>query len=207
MTWSDFYLICFVVGLLLSALSFVLGNLHLHIHLPFHFHFGHFDFGAPQAHGPAGAHGGGLPAINFGTITAFLAWFGGIGYLLTRHSNLYALTALGVAILGGFLGASIIFMAISRVLMRHEMQFEPEDCDMVGVLGRLSNPVFEGGTGELVYVHGGTRHTCAARSEDESAITKGTEVVVTRYDKGIAYVRRWEEMAEEDLRARATESK
>lgn len=140
MTWSDFYLICFVVGLLLSALSFVLGNLHLHIHLPFHFHFGHFDFGAPQAHGPAGAHGGGLPAINFGTITAFLAWFGGIGYLLTRHSNLYALTALGVAILGGFLGASIIFMAISRVLMRHEMQFEPEDCDMVGVLDDLAIP-------------------------------------------------------------------
>jgi hypothetical protein len=41
-----------------------------------------------------------------------------------------------------------------------------------------------------------TRRTCGARSEDESAIAKGTEIVVTRYDKGIAYVRLWSEMSE-----------
>src|SRR4051794_19429253 len=115
MTWTDFYLICFVVGLLLSLLSLVLGDLHLHIHLPFHIHFGNLDFGGVHSHGMAGAHGGagGFPAINFGTVTTFLAWFGGIGYLLTRHSNLYAMTALGVAIIGGLVGASIIFVLLS----------------------------------------------------------------------------------------------
>ena len=34
-----------------------------------------------------------------------------------------------------------------------------------------------------------------ARSDDGQAISKGTEVVITRYEKGIAYVRRWDELA------------
>lgn len=206
MTWTDFYLTCFVVGLLLSVLSLILGDLHFH--LPFHLHLGDFDFGTPHAPHAAGAlHGAhtGLPAVNFGTITAFLAWFGGIGYLLTRHSHLYAFTALGISILGGLVGGSVIFIVISKVLIRQEANMEPEDSDMVGVLGRITNSIFENGTGEIVYVQGGTRHSCGARSESGAPINKGTEVVVTRYEKGIAYVRPWEEMAEEDLGTHAAE--
>jgi hypothetical protein len=44
----------------------------------------------------------------------------------------------------------------------------------------------------------GTRRVCGARSEDGSAMMKGAEVVVTRYEKGIAYVRLWSQMAGED---------
>ena len=32
-----------------------------------------------------------------------------------------------------------------------------------------------------------------ARSEDGSAIAKGTEIMVTRYERGIAYVRVWDD--------------
>jgi hypothetical protein len=46
-----------------------------------------------------------------------------------------------------------------------------------------------------VYSQAGTRRVCGARSEDGTAIPKGTEVVVTRYEKGIAYVRLWSEMS------------
>jgi hypothetical protein len=69
---------------------------------------------------------------------------------------------------------------------------------MVGVLGKLCVPIRAGGTGELVYAQVGTRRVCGARSEDGSAMAKGTEVVVTRYDKGIAYVRLWSEMSGEE---------
>ena len=64
---------------------------------------------------------------------------------------------------------------------------------MVGVLGKLSIPIRAGGTGELVYSQEGTRRVAGARSEDGAAIPKGVEVVVTRYEKGIAYVRVWDE--------------
>src|SRR5258708_34636556 len=40
MTWSDFYLFCFIVGFSLSLLSFLGGAAHIHLparlHLPFH---------------------------------------------------------------------------------------------------------------------------------------------------------------------------
>jgi hypothetical protein len=68
---------------------------------------------------------------------------------------------------------------------------------MVGVLGRICVSIREGGTGELIYAQMGTRRVCGARSEDGKAIAKGTEVVVTCYDKGIAHVRRWSEMSGE----------
>jgi hypothetical protein len=47
----------------------------------------------------------------------------------------------------------------------------------------------------MVYTQMGTRRVCGARSDDGTAIAKGTEVVVTRYEKGIAYVRLWSEMS------------
>jgi hypothetical protein len=65
---------------------------------------------------------------------------------------------------------------------------------MVGVLGRTSLPIRESGTGEIIYSQAGTRRTCGARSENGAAIEKGAEIVVTRYEKGIAYVQLWEEM-------------
>ena len=37
MTWSDFYLICFLVGFSLSALALLAGSVHLHLpHLHMH---------------------------------------------------------------------------------------------------------------------------------------------------------------------------
>jgi len=69
---------------------------------------------------------------------------------------------------------------------------------MEGVLGYLSNPIRTGGTGELIYSQAGTRRTCGARSEDGVAIERGTEVIVTKYERGLAYVRTWDEMAGEE---------
>jgi membrane protein implicated in regulation of membrane protease activity len=199
MTITDLYLICFVVGFLLSVLSFLFGNLHLHVP-HFHFHLGHGH--VPHApHAPHGAgHGAGageLPVINFGTITAFLAWFGGIGYLLTKYSSWMATVSLLVAIFGGMIGAAIVFFMVSKLLMKHDKPLDPADYEMVGVLGRICSSIREGGTGEMIYPQQGTRQTCGARSENGSAIAKGTEVVVTRYERGLAYVRPWEEMERE----------
>ena len=193
MSVADLYLICFLIGFLLSAVSFLLGSFH--VHLP-HFHLGHIHVHAPNAaHGAHGVAANELPAINFGTITAFLAWFGGIGYLLTTYSSLVARIALLLAISGGMIGASVVFFLVSRLLMKHDRPLNPADYEMVGVLGRIVVPIREKGTGELIYSQEGSRRTCGARTEDGSAVAKGTEVVVTHYERGIAYVRPWDEIA------------
>ena len=138
-----------------------------------------------------------MPFLNFGTITAFLAWFGGAGYLLTRYSSLVVSGVLLLAVVAGIAGARC-FWFVAKVLLKHDRELDPADYDRVGVLGRISSPIRAGGTGEIIFSQEGTRHTCGARSENGEALARGTEVIVTRYEQGIAYVRRWEEMAKEE---------
>jgi membrane protein implicated in regulation of membrane protease activity len=221
--WSDFYLICFAVGFCFSFFSFVFGGSRFgRLHLP-HFH-AHGVAPLPSVHGPVGhasvagghtaapAHGnagshepgansqapGGISPFNFVTATAFLAWFGGTGYLLTRFSSVWVGLGLLFSVLSGLAGGGIIFLFFTKVLMSDEENMDPADYEMVGVLGRLCVPIRDGGTGEITYSQAGTRRVCGARSEDGAAMAKGTEVVVTRYEKGIAYVRLWSEMSGED---------
>jgi hypothetical protein len=99
------------------------------------------------------------------------------------------------SVASGLVGGGIIFVFLTRVLMSNEENMDPADYEMVGVLGKISSSIREGGTGEIVYSQMGTRRVCGARCEDNSAIAKGTEVVVTRYEKGIAYVRLWSDMS------------
>jgi hypothetical protein len=117
------------------------------------------------------------------------------GYLLTRFSGVWIVTGLGLAVVCGLIGGGIVFVFLSRVLISHEESMDPADYEMAGVLGRVSVPIRETGTGEIIYSQAGTRRTCGARGEDGNAIAKGAEVMVTRYEKGIAYVRLWTEMS------------
>ena len=196
MTWADFYLICFALGIAFSVLSFLLGGHPWH--LPFHIHLdGGVDHGA--AHGSGNSHPNHPTAfMNPLTVAAFLAWFGGAGFLLTRFSAVWVVTEFGLAAFAGLVGASIIFVFMTKVLNHPDQFLDPADFEMTGVLGRISVPIRVGGTGELIYSQAGTRRSCGVRAEDGSAIAKGTEVVVTRYEKGIAYVRLWSEMAGEE---------
>ena len=192
MTWADFYLICFAVGFAFSFLSFLLGGIHWHLPFNPHVHVGHAPAGPGQTHGTA------VAPLNPITLAAFLAWFGGTGYLLTRFSTLWFLFGMVWALVAGLFGAAIIFFFMTRVLMSKEENMDPADYEMVGVLGKICVAIREGGTGELIYSQGGTRRVCGVRSEDGCAIGKGEEVVVTRYEKGIAYVRRWEELTRDE---------
>jgi membrane protein implicated in regulation of membrane protease activity len=218
-TWADFYLICFAVGFCFSFFSFLFGGVpgghlhapHFHVHGASHLPSAH----ASPGHGPAAAgmqrsagpsssgsapstgHSGDVSIFNFVTLTAFLAWFGGTGYLLTRYSGLWVGFGLLLSIMSGLAGGGAVFLFLTKVLISHQESMDPADYEMTGVLGRVSVPIRAGGTGEIIYSQVGTRRVCGARSEHNNAIAKGTEVVVTRYDKGIAYVRLWSEMSGE----------
>jgi len=158
-----------------------------------------------QAAGHA-AQGSDVSVFNFVTLTAFLAWFGGTGYLLTRYSGLWVGFGLLLSVVSGLAGGGVVFLFLTKVLMSHEGNMDPADYEMAGVLGRVSVSIRAGGTGEIIYSQVGTRRVCGARSEDSSAIAKGTEVVVTRYDKGIAYVRLWSELSGEGNERTAADS-
>jgi membrane protein implicated in regulation of membrane protease activity len=194
MNWAEFYLVCFFFGFGLSVLSFLGGSAHLHL---------------PHLHLHHGVHmgRGGSSWFNLATIAAFLAWFGGTGYLLERYYSVWFVLALGISIVSGIGASAVVFWFLARVLLSREAPLDPADYDMTGVLGRLSLPIRAGGTGELVYSQEGSRRCAGARSEDGSAIPKGAEVIVTRYEKGIAYVRPWDDFAASITGAPESQSK
>jgi hypothetical protein len=186
MSWESFYLLCFLIGFFSSLMSFLAGFGFLHMPgLHPHLHLGH------------GARGGGQNSpVNFGTVAAFLAWFGGTGYLLTRYSSLWVWMALGLATISGLGGAATIFWFLFKVLLADEKELDPADYDMIGVLGQVSSTVHPDGTGEMIFSQAGARRAAAIRGENGEAIATGVEVVVTRFEKGIAYVRRWDDLSE-----------
>jgi len=199
MTWTNVYLVCFLLGFLLSAASWLLGVAGLHPHI--HAHGGphghvHVHADAPHAgggHSHATSAATAPSTINFSTLMAFLAWFGGAGYLLTRYTELWPIASLLVASGVGLVGSAIVFLVMAKVLWSAGENLDPDDYDVVGLLGTVSSPIRPGGTGEILFQQAGARRVAGARSEDGVAIEKGVEVVITRY--GLAYVRTWEELA------------
>ena len=210
MSLESFYLLCFLVGFLLSMVSFLGQMLHFggghhadgHAHLPDLHGHGHVHAHG-HVHVHAAAHSSTVTAgdaeiskFNFMTITAFLAWFGGTGYLLSRYSGLWVWFGFILATIVGLAGAVVVFWVLGKLLAR-EHNLDPADYDMLGVLGHVSSPTYAGGVGEMVFSQEGVRKAAAIRSEDGRPIDKGVEVVVTRFEKGVAYVRRWDELSGE----------
>jgi len=201
MTWETFYLICFTLGLSLTVLSFagVFSHMgyghtggHFYLNLAKGVHTGHAHTGGHATHGGKG----GISPLNGFTLAAFLCWFGGCGYLLERYSDFLTPVVLGAATIIGFLGAAILFWFLAKVLLPHERELTAEDTAVAGVLGRVSGAIREGGTGEIQFSQNGARRFANARSEAGVAIPRDVEVVVMRYEQGIAWVRRWDEVAE-----------
>jgi membrane protein implicated in regulation of membrane protease activity len=208
MSWQAFYLGCFGVGLVLSLVSFLSGALHLHLPVKWHLHIpgghsGHVGGHVGGAHSGSGARGqvhhgaSHFPLFNSASLMIFLAWFGGVGFLLTTHARLWFLTVLLLATLAGLSGAALVAAFLVKVLDNPDAALEPMDFQMVGAVGKVNIGIRPGGTGEILYVQGGTRRSAGARSEDGKALEKGAEVVITRFERGIAYVRLWEEFTKE----------
>jgi membrane protein implicated in regulation of membrane protease activity len=194
-----FYLICFTLGLSLTVLSAL--GVFTHIHFGHfgnvHLHFGHAH---SQVHVPnvrGAVTKSSVSPVNGFTLAAFLCWFGGCGYLLARSGDFGMFVVLAIATITGLAGGALLFWFLVKVLLPHEHELTAADTDVVGILGVVTAPVRETGTGEIQFAQNGSRHFAHARSEAGVALARGTEVVVMRYEQGIAYVRPWDELAGE----------
>lgn len=197
---STVFLITFFVGFGLTLVSLVLGAIDASGIGHGAGHASDLGHGGLQA-GDAGAHGGDLghghggiatvSPVNFQTLVAFLMGFGGIGYVVNRIGVAGLLLAIPAAIAGGAVTGWLILKWL-RFLVRGERPMPPSN--YLGVVGRLTVGIREGGTGELVYTLHGTRMVTAARSADGKPLAKGQQVMVMRYEKGIAYVEPWTEL-------------
>jgi membrane protein implicated in regulation of membrane protease activity len=200
MFWSDIYLLCFIVGFSLSVLSFLAGAVHIHLpfkmHLPFH--FGSHGPGGEMAKGGSSGGGAHVSWFNASSAMAFLAWFGGVGYILATRSTLEAFIALAIAISAGLLAAFVVFKFMVKLMNAESSHLKEEDYRYEGLVGTVTIPIRANGTGEIVFLQGGVRRSAGARSHDGQPLEKGAEVVTERYENGIAYVHRYDEFIKLD---------
>jgi membrane protein implicated in regulation of membrane protease activity len=186
---SSLFLGCFTFGLLFTVASALFGAPHggHGLHLPgLHADSGH--------HTHAGGDGHASP-FNLSTLAAFLTWFGGAGYLLGRYSGFAAASIMLMAIVAGFAGGAVVFAFLARYINPRLTVLDPNDFAREGIVARVTSAIRPGGTGEIVYTMGGTRHADGARSDSDEPLERGTEVVILRVEKGIAYVDRWSKFA------------
>lgn len=187
------FFVCFIAGLGLSVVSFISGlqSVSLFDNI---FH-GHRVLHVPNAIRHAGAKRGRSGSmVNAAAVTAFLTWFGGGGLLLEKLTSWSLAIVVSGAVVLGICGGAVINSVINALARRESTV---ESLSMIGIIGKTVVPIRAGdGTGEIVFTHAGTRRVAGARSDDGRAIEKGTEVIVTRYEKGIAYVVTWEALRE-----------
>lgn len=182
-----------LIGMFLFGLMFTAGTLLL----------GVADFGMGHIHADHGGTGhDGPSAINLGVILAFITWFGGVAYLARNGLSIPLLISLLLGIIGGVLGGMAIFRLLA-VVRSKETVMRSEDYRLPGVIARVTSSIRENGTGEVVYVQNGVRQVAAARSSDGAAISRGSEVVILRADRGIVYVDLWDNLMERPEREAA----
>jgi membrane protein implicated in regulation of membrane protease activity len=192
MTHSDWFLFCFAFGFVWSMAAVALGSFHFHSHVPHVHHGAGIARGAGKiSFGPKFIH----DVLNIHSIAIFLAWFGGCGYLMSRHSEWGLAIVVLCSLLCGFVAAFVLALFLG-FLHRRERVLDAFDFEMVGVLGRVSSTIRPGGTGEILFTREDSRHSACARSEDNQPVERDVEVIVTRYEKGVAYVRTWNAMTD-----------
>jgi len=176
---TTIFLYIFIVGFGLTIVSAVLGVVD-----------GATDLATGDHANPSA-----VSPINFQSVVAFMMGFGGVGYLLLTYTTVGSFIAFALAAAGAT-GSGWVIVKWLRFLTKGERPLPPTE--HVGTIGKLTIGIRPGGTGEMVYSHHGTRMVTAARNVEEQAIARGEEVVILRYEKGIAYVQPWAQLQREN---------
>jgi membrane protein implicated in regulation of membrane protease activity len=162
---------------------------------PPHAPSGH-DTTAIPAHSASGAHSSPQPShtvhglgaslgwtlswVSPLSIAAALVWFGGVG-LLTEGSIFSAVFAVLAAV-----AAAAIVRSVMNAFLRASVA--PLSLRGEGAIGTVNATIPPGSTGEVIYTLEGLHRTAPARTQDGRMLPRGTEVVIIRREKGIAWV-------------------
>jgi hypothetical protein len=117
--------------------------------------------------------------INTHTVSAFLAGFGALGWLLSGYWGVDPLLSALGGLLGGIpLAGSVLLMG--RALAGQAGSSNFVLTDLVGSEAVVTLRIAPGSVGYVEYRHAGGRHRSVARSEAATVIPEGAIVQITR---------------------------
>jgi len=117
--------------------------------------------------------------INVHTVSAFLAGFGALGWLLSGYWGVDPLLSALGGLLGGIpLAGAVLLMG--RALHKQAGSSNFSLADLVGSEAVVTLRIAPGSVGYVEYRHAGGRHRAVARSDSDAVIPEGAIVQIKR---------------------------
>lgn len=130
------------------------------------------------------------PHLNLPAFAAFLVAFGAVGYLLDRNSQLSTLMVSIFALVSGALGWIGMSTLMAKWALQPVSSAHDEAEEIQGQLAVVVDAI-HGSAGSIRYGHAGAFLNARAQSVDGGPLDSGTEVVIDRFENGIAIVENW----------------
>ena len=173
------YAIIFLVGVIYTIVTFLIGGLFDFAHIGGHFDT-HIDMNIDN-------HGMIPFPIKPITIVSFITVFGGIGVIGT-HYKLLAIITFILAIALAFIVSFLLYRFIVVPLYKAQNTSAVSQDKLIGVKADVISPILENGFGTIAYVVNGSKYNAPARHINNKAISQGEEVVIYEIKDNIFYV-------------------
>ena len=177
--------VCFLVGAILAVVSFILGHImditgfdgiDLDMDMD-----GEIDFDILDS---------GIVPLSPTVYLIFLTVFGGVGKILTTEAKDMSMSKItAIAVVTGLVIAFLINRFVILPLKKNQYTSATEKEAAVGMVGKVTETIYENGFGEVTYVVDDSTYTSPAKSFDGNAIERGTSVVVCKADEDMIFVK------------------
>ncbi len=175
-----FYVICLMVGLIFSVLSFILsGGFEAHMETGADGH-GSGDVGVGDIH---------FPLFSPVVIASFIAFFGAGGIIGLKVFFLLPVASLLVAV-GFGLGVGLLVGFLLMKIYKHlQSNATTTVKSLIGQYAEVVEPIPAEGVGQIAFSGKGQRIAGPARSEEKRPIKRHALVTITRAVGGLYWVR------------------
>lgn len=132
------------------------------------------------------------PYMNLPALAGLMVVFGAVGYLLVRNTELASLRIALIAVGSGVAGWIGMSLLMAKWALRPG---EPNALDAAeeiqGQLAQVVDPIAAGKPGSIRYERNGEKHDAPAREIGGDSLPRGAEVVIDRFEDGLAVVEDW----------------
>lgn len=130
--------------------------------------------------------------MNLPALAALMISFGAVGYLLLRNSGLSSLATGMISAASGVAGwVAMSFLMANWALRAVAPSAHDEAEKFQGQLALVVSAISSSSLGSIRYERNGEQHLAPARGLGERDLPGGTEVVIDRFEEGVAVVEDW----------------
>lgn len=185
------YTIIFLVGVIYTVVTFLLGGLfglaHLDGHIDTHVdaHIGgHLD---THIDGHSVSPTFAIFPLKPITIVSLITVFGGIGMIGT-HYGINPILLFILAFAAGFVASFLLYRFIVVPLYKAQNTSAVSEKTLIGMKAKVISPILEEGFGTISYVVNGSKFNAPAQHVGKKSITQGEDVIIYEIKNNIFYV-------------------